>query len=1331
MNATVGCLLCERATLLGGLRELCERPLRRFHKDKPIRFLISILILTLPAVAQIRVQQGIVSQSASATAFRLTVNVQEPVEGSIGPVLAGERTYVRPGGDIIVVRQIPLQIKVGEVSVTTTEGAVHSLSLAASPGNSAQLPALAYPGGERARITHSVPSGDAVSALLEVVVASYEPSSGTLRYNEDLIVHVAYSGTAGTMPSLLKDPTSPGTLSSTMFAREAGAPSRFAAGEWYRFDVQETGMYKLTRTWFRNAGVSEADLRAIDRLRLFGNGGTPVPEALTAARPQGITELARRIVDADGDNELDDGDYVLFYGRSVRHWSYDPAQKRYAHTMNPYMEKTPCYFTFDAASSGRPMGTVQSAASAPTAVSQVLGRIAVDEDKVNFVSSGRRWVGTSFDVSSTSSTFMNQLPGLVSGQPITYRAVFFSRSATIDTFRVTEHDTPVGNPVLMFTSDVGSVDQIYNYAYESPVVTFTHPGSLPDSRSVLKFTFGPRNQAAKGWIDWFEIFYRRSLTASEDRLFFPAPDTSATLSYTVQSFSSRATRVFDVTDHANVTEVVGLEFDPVNASVCTFRLSHTAGSPAEIAVLGEGGYLTPQDPRRITPTALRGYGSPVSFIIISPPEFLEEANRLKQHRESLDGIPTLVANIDDIFREFGGGTPDPFAVRDFLAYARSSYIGPVRYVLFFGNGHFDYRNISTSERNWVLPVETAESNFQINSFTSDDFFVQLDPGSARISLAIGRLPGRSLGEMEAMVEKIIRYDTESPLDSWRNRISFVADDGQTSSNPFEGSLHTSQAESLARGFTPKTFEQQKIYLVEYPTVISASGRRKPAANRDIVSAFNEGSLIINFTGHGNPRLWTHEAVFTREADIPQLRNASKLPLLVAATCNYAQWDDPNEQSSGELLVTMPGGGAIAVVTATRSVFSFDNAELNYRLYENLFKEDSAGMPLRLGDAFWAMKQVRFGTNDQKYHLLGDPTVRLLRPQGSLTIDSINGVATSDSVVSVPTLGVVTVSGAVRNGDSTVSAGFNGTGLMELFDSKRIISVPEWGGYQYEKSGTALYRGEISVAGGRFAARVPVPKDVTFGSRARLSLYALGAVADAVGTTEQLVISGTDTTAAVDTTGPQIIVRVHSQDFRSGDVVPQDPTLIVELMDESGINTSTIGIGHNLEAVLSADQRVIDLSNDYKGNLDTYQSGRAVRTLTDLPDGRQSLRVRAWDIHNNSSTAEVDFEVRSGGEADLFHVVNYPNPFSRTTAFTMQRISSAPVDIRIRIYTVAGRMIKEIESWSITDRFVSIPWDGRDREGNEIANGVYLYKVIMKSVDTGETKEVIEKLVVMR
>jgi len=124
-------------------------------------------------------------------------------------------------------------------------------------------------------------------------------------------------------------------------------------------------------------------------------------------------------------------------------------------------------------------------------------------------------------------------------------------------------------------------------------------------------------------------------------------------------------------------------------------------------------------------------------------------------------------------------------------------------------------------------------------------------------------------------------------------------------------------------------------------------------------------------------------------------------------------------------------------------------------------------------------------------------------------------------------------------------------------------------------------------------------------------------------------------------------------------------------------------------------------------------------------------VKAWDIYNNSSESEIVFEVRSAADFAIYNVVNFPNPFSGNTVFTFQRNSTDAIDVEVKIYTIAGRLIQTINSYSLVERFAQVPWDGRDVDGSDLANGIYFYKVIAKTQDRLKSVEVLGKLAVLR
>lgn len=1097
-------------------------------------------------------------------------------------------------------------------------------------------------------------------------------------------------------------------------------------GEFYKMDVQESGIYKLDQSFFTRAGIPVASVAAINSIKVYGNGGGELPENLASPRPNGLQEIARHAVDKDGDGNFDPEDFILFYGRSPRSWKYNPSTQTYSHELNSFTE-TNHYFLSFGGQSGKGMDSLQSLVQTGAyKPSSFQGRVFLEEERNNLINSGRQWVGQLLNVESKVFISTTLLPGYDPQAPVVYRFVVLGRSTSNQTFRIDENGQLLGQ-ITTLGFNTSSIEN--NYAYRSPVASFSRSTPLPGGRSVLRIEFQAATAGPEGWIDWIEILYRQSFDAINDQLSFNSHDSTAVVEYGLHNFSPGDVFVFDVTDHGNVKRITNLNFDTANPGRFSFRLSETNGAKRELFAVGQSGFKVPTNMRRVDQTNLSGITGGADFVIVTPKEFTAEAGRLKAHREQRDSLTTLVASVEDIFNEFSGGLPDPMAVRDFLVRAQGWQKVP-RYVLLLGNGHYDYKNIRTSVRNWIPAYESVESIHQIDSYASDDHFAFLNAGNVRVSLGIGRIPVTSPEEARVAVDRIISYETASTFSPWRNRVTYVADDGLTSTRD-EGNIHTYQAELLAQSYTPASVERKKIYIIEYPTVNSSSGRRKPAANTAIVDAINNGTLIVNYTGHGNPQLWAHEAIFTRETSLPQLTNAAMLTFVVAATCDFARYDNPAERSAGEVIMFLDRGGAIGVVTASRAVYSFENSQFNNTLYIELFRRDPDGKPPRLGDAMYRTKQIHYSTNDVKYHLFGDPTMRLSLPRTVAAVDSINGNSVG-SVVTVQTLGLMNVLGEVRRPDGSRWSDFNGRAFLEVFDSKRRVYVPEWSNYSFEINGSLLYRGEISVRNGLLSATIPIPKDVSYDSaRARISMYAWNNQSDAVGFTDQLVIAGTDTGAVADAEGPVVEVYLENESFRSGDIVSPSPLLLVKLGDQSGINTSSASIGHRLEAILGENQQAIDLTDFYRSDLDTYRSGEVRFPMKTLPEGRHTLSVKAWDIHNNSSQTEIAFEVRAVSAVSLHNVFNFPNPVSRSTVFTFQRSSGEPIDVEVKIYTLTGRLIGILRTSSVVDRFVQVPWDGKDSNGDDVANGVYFYKVIAKSSSGSTSSEALGRLSVLR
>ncbi len=1108
--------------------------------------------------------------------------------------------------------------------------------------------------------------------------------------------------------------------------------SVLADGDWYRMEVRETGIYRLDATFLTDAGIvlSLLDPRTI---RIHGNGGFELSTALDAARPSDLVENAI-FVAGESDGKFDQGDYIVFYGRGTREWRYDPAARTFRHYLNHFSESNYYWLTFGGGP-GKRMAQEQSLEdSNPYRAEYFTGRIHSEDERFNLINSGQEWLGSSFNPND-QFVFTNKLEGLVPPEPVTYRFTVAARTDVTTFFRVEEAGgrflTSISiRPVIL----VGNSGLIFNYA-ERATVEVRSSGELAEDRSNLRFIYQASKITARGWLDWFDILYQRRFIAVQDFLAFSSPDTTAIIEYELNGFSNSDIRVFHVSNFADAA-IVSDAF--VSGSTYRFQAAQTSGSVSEYIAVGQGGYKLPGSFEHVPNSNLRGATNGAEFVIITHRGFMSAANRLKQYREQPgeNFHSTIIVDVEHIFNEFGGGLPDPTAIRDFLKFAFENWQVKPLYVLFFGGGDYDYRNFTGLSSNFVPPFNTLESLFQISSFASDDYFVNVAGQGAEhrigtIDLVAGRIPVQTAHEAAVVVDKIIAYENGQAVDVWRNTITFVADDAFTSSTANE-SFHTLQTETLVNAHTPNSIERKKIYLAEYPTVITSTGRRKPDVNKAIVDQLNRGSLIINYIGHGNPEVWAHENVFEKETTIPKLQNKDRIFFVVAATCDFSRFDELGKESSAELLVSKEEGGAIGCLSATRGVFSSSNAVFNNAFFDRLFARDAQGRTQRLGTALFDLKQQFTSENDQKYFLLGDPLLRLLAPPNVATIDSINGQPLT-APVQLKALSRITIDGTVRRPDGTHWTEFNGRGLLVVLDSERSRSIQDGQVVlNFNVPGGTIYRGENSITNGRFSASFVVPKDISYENRnGRVTVYFWNDETDGSGFTQNIIVGGTDTSAVADVDGPRIDIFFDNRSFRPGELVTENPLLIVDLFDENGINTSGAAIGHRLEAWIDNSAQSVDLTESYRGKVDNFQEGVAEYQLSGLAPGQHSIRVRAWDVYNNSNSREIFFSVASGDRLSVVNIYNFPNPFDRSTTFTFQHNQLLPVDVKIKIYTLAGRLIESLESRSVVDRFVRIPWNGRDRDGDVLANGVYFYKVIVKTQDGQLSDETHGKLTVLR
>ncbi len=1097
--------------------------------------------------------------------------------------------------------------------------------------------------------------------------------------------------------------------------------SVLVTGNWYRFETPAEGIYKIDQAFLQTLGI---DISTLDprTIKIYGYGGYALPENLSVSNNQGLTENAILVI-GEQDGKFDAADYILLYGRQPEFWEYNQSSKKIVRVKNPYNKKNYYWLTYGDAN-GKRMTQKQSL-NVQNAYVQPFTQAfkSLDKDSINIGKSGRDYLGDQLDTDIKSRTYLTSLNGVIPSSNVRYRFRQVNASSAVIPFTIQESGVQIYSANLF-----GNSDYIFGVADEGSAV---YNGTFNDERSALKFSINTGASGAKVYLDYFEIAYNKYLRAVSDNLLFFSKDTTATIEYNLNNFSNSSIQTFDITDFANVQIVNGAS---ISGGQYKFQAAELNGRVRKYYALTPASFLAPANGTKMSNSNIRGNVSGSEMVLITSRNFQTQAQRYAAYRSSQSPykLSTQVFYVDDIMNEFDGGLLDPTAIRDFLKYAYDNWQIKPFYVLLFGDGTYDYLNSEKINNNFVPTYQTPESLEEIYSYPFDDYYTRVSGNDMKVDLAIGRLTINTEADAQSVVDKIIAYETNMDKGLWRNTVTLVADDGPAQLGVDDGSIHTAQSEHLAKTKLPKYFDQNKIYLVAYPTVYTGLGRRKPGVNQAIIDAFNNGTLIFNFVGHGNPEVLTHEVVFEKAVSIPQIKN-DKYFFLTAATCDFGKYDDPTSQSSAEIMLTMPKAGEIVAFTAARVVFSTSNAAINDSLYTNLFRtRDVNNLPVTIGKAFFLTKQFRIEDNDEKFHLLGDPSVRLDEPLLPSRIDSVNGNMLQTNV-QISALGAVKINGSVKNANGSKSQ-LGGEAIVSTFDSERSQYFAEMN-YTVTFPGGLIYRGRSSVNNGDFQTEFVVPKDISYENKnGKIVAYVYNTSTDGIGYTNNIVVGGTNPNAVNDGKGPNIAIYFDNTNFTSSYLVNPDFVLIVKLSDQNGLNTTGSGIGHKLEGIINNDaSKAIDFTNFFVGDLNSGgKTGSINYRFSNMKPGDYNIQIKAWDVFNNFSTKDASFTVVSADKGIVVRdVYNYPNPFSSNTTFTFQHNVSGPINFKIKVYTVAGRVIKQIEEREVMDKFVRADWDGRDSDGNQIANGTYLYKLIVESVDGKYKDNVLGKLAVIR
>jgi len=1077
-------------------------------------------------------------------------------------------------------------------------------------------------------------------------------------------------------------------------------------GKWFKIATNKTGIYKLNYSSVDGLGINTNNLQ-FSALKLYGNGGGMLPKLNSDFRHDDLTENAIKVHDSNNNGVFENGDYILFYGQSPHTWRYDTQSGLFKHETHLFADEVNYFLTIDNQSEGERIEQSQPLQNTTQTITSFNAFSFHERELENLIHSGKEWFGERFDIENSQS-FAFSFPNLEVASPVSIKTAVVARSLSYSDFSVAV------NSSLLATISVPNIVTTYATEY-AKMASKTATYMASSSNLTVNIEYNSVDNGALSWLNYIEINARRKLKMSGNSLLFRD---ASVLENGIGAFelsnANNGITVWDVTDPTLVVEM------PVTISGSTLIFNDSISELHEYIAFNSSAYLTPTLKGGVTNQNLHNIPIDVEYVIVTHPNFLAPAERLANFHQAKDDLSSVIVTPGQIYNEFSSGVQDVSAIRDFLRYLYKRPNSKLKYVLLFGDGSYDPKNRVTNNTNYIPTYQSLNSTHPTLSYVTDDYFGLLDDNEGLflndlVDIGVGRFPVSTLSQANTLVDKVEQYYAKESFGSWRNNIAFIADDGDSK----DGNTHMWQADSLANIVADnyKHINISKIYLDNYLQESTPGGPRSETTNHAINNRVDKGALLINYTGHGGPLGWTQERILELD-QINAWDNINKLPLFMTATCKFSYFDNPEQTSAGEYVLLNPNGGAIALLSTTRLVYSAPNYNLNTKFINTLFEKVNGKFP-RLGDVFKQTK-VLSGTsvNNRNFTLLGDPALCLAYPEYD--------VETTNIADTLKALGEVTIEGRIV-ADNSLLIFFNGTIYPTVYDKEIIrttLGQESCTPMPYRDQNNILYKGAASVVDGKFSFSFVVPKDIAYNYGAgKISYYAVSDdenPVDAGGSDEGFVIGGTADDIVYDYEGAELELYMNTRNFSDGGITDANPVLLADVFDFSGINTVGNGIGHDITAILDENTANPYVLNDfYDAEKDDYTKGVISFPFYNLEKGEHTLTLKVWDVFNNSTEATITFVVADENEFTISDYTTYPNPFSNSTDLYFQHNkANQNLDVVLEIYSITGTLVKrQEESYSDNGyRIGPIAWNGKDEYGGQLSAGMYIAKLGVSSSD---------------
>ncbi|WP_375238748.1 type IX secretion system sortase PorU [Aurantibacter sp.] len=1153
------------------------------------------------------------------------------------------------------------------------------------------------------------------------------------------------------------------SFKSTNNIQQSVTNSLLNTNKWYRFFVEETGVFKLTKSFLNEIGINT---NGIDprNIKIYGSGGAMIPYINDPSFPIDPAENSIKVV-GETDGVFNNEDYILFYAIGPK--GFNPDSNSH---INSYNDKTYYYINVSNGLGKRIQPYIQPVSPAIETIDSFKDYKFHELDEYSLAFVGRRWFGDKFD-EETIKEFDFSFPNISFTEPVNPSEDPIRKPVRL---KVIGASTSSSSSNLIVQAN-GNTESILNLA----AVPLFNPTSVAESIYDANIQVNSDdiniriehdklgNPSTEAYLDYIVLEAERDLIYIDEQLFFkPFSENNVTGVVNISlSNAENINEIWEVSDIYNISAVTS-----PGTEIVVFK--STLEASQEFVALSSTTYKTPlSDSNSLVQNQdLKGSifldsnlnFQDIDYLMLTPQSHLAQANRLAEINREVNNLSVKVVTIESIYNEFNTGNPDIAAIRNFVKYVydnASSLDKKLKYLCLFGDTSFDYKERISSNL-YNFPTWNAVSSFNLtSSFISDDFYGLMDSGegdfeiSDRLDIAVGRIIADSPQRAAQMVDKVEAYYKEAALGNWRNNIVMVSDD--VDADWEEELQRTTDEIADAISLSNPALNVIKIHTDAYQQESSSGGNRYPSVNTAIANELEKGALMINYFGHGGEDGLAAERIFDKN-NVNDLRNVCKYHCFVTVTCEYTKFDNPLRVTAGELVFWNSQGGAIQLVSTTRQIFMPVGVAVNRTLEEYMFDTDVFGNHISVAEAVRLTKNdPSVSTTQQKLLMfsIGDPALRLSFPKPNVVLTTVNDIPIAQQTEPLQSLGYAKLQGYLTDSQNNILTNYNGTLTTTLFDKNVLTSTLANDGtifngqvhtLDFEKLGPTIYRGQATITNGQFSFDFIVPRDISIPvGTGKVSFYAQqsGSLEDKSGaSTGELLIGGININAPEDSTGPVVNLFMNDKAFVSGGITSSEPLLVANFEDENGINTAS-GIGHDITVILDGDEvNPIVLNDYYLTELDDYTKGSLEFKFRDLEPGLHTLTLKAWDVYNNSATSEIQFNVIDENKSLVINnVLNYPNPFVNYTEFWFSHNSTEALDILVQIFTISGKLVRTLQGQSnasgccgsnssSTSR--DVIWDGRDDFGEKIGKGTYIYKLKVRSNTLNKTVEKIEKLVIL-